>query len=364
MPGTKRRAKNNGLSYKNVVVAVLLGICVSGYLIYRSFSYQAFKEIEWTSGILMFILLALFLMAIRHLAYMYRVWLVTGKQLSFRQSFDTIMIWEFASTATPSTVGGAAVAMFILNKEKVNLGKSTAAVMVITFMDNLFFVVASALFFLLVGGEKMFAISESCGDELDFEMIDAIGGIGYIFLIGFIIELFITGFLGYGIFINPKGFKKILTGVFSIKLLNKWKPKAARTGEEIVTTSAEFQGYSIFFWLKIFLITTLAWSFKYLIVNIVLTAFGDISLTEQIVIMARVLALWVIMFIPFTPGASGVAEVAFLALMCAFVPAGLAATITLLWRMITYYPYLILGAIIFPRWIGRKFRRKTPINSK
>ncbi|MFQ8806537.1 MAG: hypothetical protein ACLR8Y_17415 [Alistipes indistinctus] len=34
---------------------------------------------------------------------------------------------------------------------------------------------------------------------------------------------------------------------------------------------------------------------------------------------------------------------------------GAATLIAVLWRLVTYYPYLVAGAIIFPRWIKQKF---------
>ena len=30
----------------------------------------------------------------------------------------------------------------------------------------------------------------------------------------------------------------------------------------------------------------------------------------------------------------------------------------LVWRMVSYYPYLFIGAIIFPRWVSQKFKLK------
>jgi uncharacterized protein (TIRG00374 family) len=56
-----------------------------------------------------------------------------------------------------------------------------------------------------------------------------------------------------------------------------------------------------------------------------------------------------------TPGGSGLAEYAFGELMApfgksAFVILGLA----FLWRILSYYSYLIIGAIILPRWLRKK----------
>jgi uncharacterized protein (TIRG00374 family) len=56
-----------------------------------------------------------------------------------------------------------------------------------------------------------------------------------------------------------------------------------------------------------------------------------------------------------TPGGSGVAEWAFGELMSdlttSFILLGAMAVI---WRLISYFPYLLIGSFILPRWLKRK----------
>jgi uncharacterized protein (TIRG00374 family) len=52
-----------------------------------------------------------------------------------------------------------------------------------------------------------------------------------------------------------------------------------------------------------------------------------------------------------TPGGSGLAEFMFTDFLGEFISKGLAPTLSILWRMLSYYPYLFIGAIILPRWI-------------
>lgn len=343
-----------GISRRNILIAVLIGLGVSAFLIARSFDVQAFRQIEWTSTVFLFMALALTMMIMRHLAYMYRVWLVTGKVLSLRQAFEVIMMWEFASAVTPSTVGGAAVAMFIVNREGINMGKSTASVMIITMMDNLFFVVASGVALLAIGFTDMFALNSTCAGELNMPFLKALGGLQYVFLLGFSFSAVVVLLLFYGALVNPRGVRKMLVAFTYIKWLKKLRHKAFQTGDDLITTARELRRKSAWFWIQLFLVTAFAWSLKYLVVNSVLTAFGHITGHEQIIIMSRVLALWVVMLIPFTPGASGLAEFTFLALMCPFIqPIELSGAVTLLWRSFTYYPYLLLGTIVMPRWLRR-----------
>jgi len=56
-----------------------------------------------------------------------------------------------------------------------------------------------------------------------------------------------------------------------------------------------------------------------------------------------------------TPGGSGFSEYVFATYLGDFIPSGLETAMALLWRFITYYPYLFIGAFIFPRWVKSKF---------
>lgn len=52
-----------------------------------------------------------------------------------------------------------------------------------------------------------------------------------------------------------------------------------------------------------------------------------------------------------TPGGTGVAEFAFNGFLQDFIPVGLARLLVVLWRLISYYPYLFIGAFVLPHWL-------------
>lgn len=352
----KQKERLKGLSRRNIYISLLLGLSVSGFLIWSTFDHESFVAIEWTNRVVLFLVLALFLIGVRHFAYMYRLWIVVGKKMRFRQLFDSIVMWEFASVASPGIVGGAAVAMFILNREGLSMGKSTATVMVITILDNLFFIIASVVLFLVVGLDEMFGVKDQCGKDLKF--LAFFGGLEYVFLAGISFSALITSILAYGAFFRPRTMKMLLIRSTRLPFLRKLKSKAVETGNEIIITAKEIKTKKAGFWIRSFAATIFGWMCKYLVVNALLTAFGYLTGYDQIVVMSRMLALWLIMLIPVTPGASGVAEVSFVALMCRYAPSGLSGALTLLWRFITYYPYLIIGAILMPRWLARTKRER------
>ena len=236
------------------------------------------------------------------------------------------------------------------------MGKSTSSVMIITLMDNVFFIASSLAFYFIVGIEQMFALSDACEKQLP--ILSTFGGLQYVFFIGLTFSAIITFLLAYGSLVNPVGMKSFLIRFTKLPFLRKLEDKAEEVGDEMITTAHEIRGKPWLFWVRGFGATVVAWTCKYVVVNVLLTAFGTLTGNDQLVVMSRMLALWLIMLIPITPGASGLAEIAFIALMCAFIPPGLAGALTLLWRFITYYPYLLLGVIILPRWLSRVAGKK------
>ncbi|MFN6076343.1 MAG: lysylphosphatidylglycerol synthase domain-containing protein [Fluviicola sp.] len=65
--------------------------------------------------------------------------------------------------------------------------------------------------------------------------------------------------------------------------------------------------------------------------------------------------LWMFLRVSPTPGGSGVAEWAFAELLSDYSSSLiLLGTLAVFWRLISYYPYLIIGSVILPRWIAKK----------
>jgi len=255
------------------------------------------------------------------------------------------MLWEFASSITPSVVGGSGVAMFILNKEGISLGKSTAVVMVTALLDELFYIVTVPLVILMIGTENLFPI----------ELSKSFGGITLstkeIFVIGYGFILFLTGLITYGVFINPLRLKKILTAIFKVKILKKWQRKAIKLGSNIIETSTELKNKPLLFWLKSFGATLFSWTARFWVVNFIILAFIDVS--DHFLIYGRQLVMWVILLISPTPGGTGVAEFAFNGFLKNFIPLGLAGLLVVLWRLISYYPYIFIGVFVLPKWLKR-----------
>ena len=128
------------------------------------------------------------------------------------------------------------------------------------------------------------------------------------------------------------------------------------TGTDLISTSRVFRKKSAAFWLKAFAATFFSWTARYWVVNFLLLAFFAID--GHILIFARQLVMWIMMLVSPTPGGSGFAEFVFSRYLGDFIPLGFAVVMALVWRLVSYYPYLFIGAIMLPRWLSGKFSRK------
>jgi len=200
---------------------------------------------------------------------------------------------------------------------------------------------------LAVGYQDLFPV------QLQKEIFGVTLGTQGIFLAGYFFIVFLTSIISYAVFFQPRGFKWILLWVFKLPFLRKWRHDAGDTGDDTIVTSKELRHKPFMFWVKAFAATLVSWTARYWVVNFLILAFVSLNFQEHLMVYARQLVMWVIMLISPTPGSTGVAEIAFSGFLKSFIPIGLAGTLALLWRLVSYYPYLFIGAVILPKRIRR-----------
>lgn len=310
---------------------------------------EMLKQVEWTWYSSFWILMAVIATAFRDLGYIYRLRVLSDGHLSWRQSFNATFLWEFASALSPSVVGGSGVAMFIIGREGIVLGRATAIVLVTALMDELFYVIMVPLVFLLVGMDNLFP--EQLNNAFWGLPIKSIFWIGYTFILALVCLIF------YGVFFRPRAFKFALLQVFRLKFLRRWRPQVIKVGDDIALTSVELRGKPKRFWFQAFGSTVFSWASRFLVINFIAAAFFHVD--DHLLLYARQLVMWVILLISPTPGGSGVAEVAFSGFFSDLLPSlGFIGAIAIIWRLFSYYLYLFIGVIILPKWL-----RKTRGNS-
>ena len=304
---------------------------------------SVFSEIDWNTRVFFWLFLALLGMFGRDLAYMWRIRLLTKNTLNFRKSGRVILLWEFASALAPGVLSGAAVAMFILNKEQISMGKSTAIVILTAFFDNLFYVVMIPLVFLMVPANELFPQNGTSSIPVET-----------IFWTGFSVFSVICFAMYLGIFQFPSSIQSILHRITSISFLKRWNEKANRTGADLAQTAVVFKQEKVGYWFQVFFATSCSWISRYLVINCILQAFLGLGAFQQLQVLSKQLVLWMFLRVSPTPGGSGVAEWAFGELLSQFSPSIiLLSGMAIIWRMMSYYPYLFIGSFLLPRWLKR-----------
>jgi uncharacterized protein (TIRG00374 family) len=336
-----------------IVLPILIGLAIVGWFILREMKSDVLSKLIFTWESVFWLFVAWCCMIGRDLGYIIRIRILTEKDLTWLQAFKVIMLWEFTSAITPSTVGGTAVAVVFLHKEGISTGRSTSIVLATSFLDELYFVIMFPLILLIVGGDILFTTTlAGTGPAL-------LNNLLYVAILGYTIILAWVLLVGYGLFINPNGIRQTIIHLFRLPVLRRWKDSAVKAGDDIVESSHELKRKSWSFWVKALTATFLSWTSRYWVMNAILVAFFAIN--KHFLIFARQLVTWIILIISPTPGGSGFAETILSRYISDALPVdpgyvtSIALAMAIIWRIISYYPYLIIGASIVPGWIQSKF---------
>lgn len=341
---------------KRLIIPLILGLGVAAYLIFKDFDLEAFKQFEWSSSVFLWLAVAIIMMVFRDLGYIIRLRILSDKTLSWKQSFQLTFLWEFASAISPGIVGGTAAAFVLLAQERIGTGRSTAIVLATSFLDVLFYVITVPILILFTGLYSHIPDTVMSGGILDRNVIITYFIVAYCILFAWAALVFI------GLFHRPRSIRYILIKLFSIPFLRKWREQAYEWGKDLVVASKEFRTKGFKFWLKAYGATFFSWVARFAAVNFIILAFNYTPLHGEIFI--RQLIMWCILLLPLTPGASLLAETAFASFLSPFFPnISLAKVGAVLWRVLSYYPYLLIGFLIFPLWINRILNQKKDSNS-
>ena len=337
-----------------ILLPILIGLGTATFLLIQSFDRQAFENISWTWNSSFWIFMAFVAMVVRDLAYMVRIRALTDHEINWTRSFVIIMLWEFCSAIVPGMLGsGYFFAIYILTREKINAGRSITAITLSSFQDGVFLALVAPFVYFVIGKEKLFsAMNLNTLSTVTFG-----SGFLYTFWTVYFIILAYKIFVAYALFINPRFVKWALLKIFSLPLLNRWRPGVRTTGDQLIIASKGLKNKSRRYWIESFGGTFVSWTARYTIVNCLVLAFTNAPVDNFLIFGKQVVMGIIILFTP-TPGGSGFAEFMFTKYLGEFIPTGLSASLGLLWRLISYYPYIFIGVILLPRWIRRHFTKE------
>ena len=279
-----------------------------------------------------------------------RVWFVAAKirflaegQLNWMQSFRVVLTWDFTSSVTPSTIGGAPMATYAMTKEGLNAGQSTAIILYGVLLDQLWFAIAVPI--LLISGLYYEVVPANIGMVGDISMLLLYAGL-----------LTYASLLAYSVLKNPAVLKKVVNGVFRLPLLRRWRETVKEEAEHLEEYSHELRKKPTSFLLKAFFLSTMAWLCRIALPTIVILSLLP---AHEILSILRSLAMNLAFLIMPTPGGSGGVEGLFAIFQGPLIDRkafiGLAV---FLWRVISYYISIGLGMMATTWYINQSMVQK------
>lgn len=321
-------------------------------MMFHQLEVQHLEKVQTNSNTLFWIAMAGFAYVIRHFFYAWRLRVLTDNFFSWRKAAELIVIWEFSSNVSPTSVGGSGVALFFLSQEKLSGGKTVALVLYTVVIDTLFFLLTLPLMFFLIGPLiiRPGMITWQGFDGYGFTFVLALAGMMAYGLLFF-----------YGLFINPRLVKRFLLLLSKIPFWKKARLSLRRTAMDVVVASEEIKLKNKRFHLKTIAATSGAWITRFLAINFLILALVTnvkLDFFDHSLLLARGAVMHVITSFSPTPGGAGIAEYLFGGFYSDYIPPSIASIVALIWRLVTYYPYLIAGVIVIPIWIKRLLDRK------
>ena len=256
-----------------------------------------------------------------------------GYKVGFFYSLNLVCANMLLAAVTPSSAGGEPVRIHELYKAGVKLGDSTAIVVTERILDGIVLGIGGAFFMFVLG-----SVWQQIGSVFSYLMY-----ISWI-AITVIVILFIYSMK------NPDFLKRIIHYT-SRWFTRKWESRRIehlaesidREVDNFHNTMADFLShgksgliYGLFF-------TALFWICEFIIVSFLLIGLSQPPILIESLVLQLVIA--VIMMIPLTPGASGIAEISFSSLYGLFVNSSVLGILVVLWRSILFYFNILLGLI-------------------
>lgn len=271
-----------------------------------------------------FLILGLFLHMFSWVFYAVRLKLLTslaGHEISFRLSLISTLASNFLAALTPSSAGGEPLRIKILADDGMSYGSATAVAVGERLLDSIFFVAALALFLIFSNFLTGFGLK--------------IGA--FFFALLFLLITFLWQLVsrperiaGFMLWLKKKTGNRPI--VFSLEReIWLFREAGIHLAKETLRRTPVMAA-----------LTALIWMCDFFVPSALLVGMGAdpktlLSITSQII-------LAIIAILPLTPGGSGVAELSMSYLYSMFVPPALLGPLVILWRVVTYFSNIVVGA--------------------
>lgn len=258
-----------------------------------------------------------------------------GYKVPFGHSLNMVCAGQLIAAITPSQVGGEPVRIHELYKADMPVADATAVVLIERLMEAVLMVLG------VIFAMSIFSFVYSDGVIPQGLIIAA--WCGTAFFTGLLLLLVI-------IMRKPALIKRIALKVGGL-FMKKMNPAAVEkiTGQildgvdEFYTTFRLFAGKAKWGLFIGFILTFCLWACEYSVASIILMGLGYPPNVLLSIVFQLIIA--VIMMVPLTPGAAGIAELAYAGFYATIIPSSVVGLFVVLLRMILYYSNILIGFI-------------------
>ena len=258
-----------------------------------------------------------------------------GHDVSYIKSFEIVTSGTLAASITPSSLGGEPLRIHLLHGQNIPLGKATAIVIGERVLDAIFILALAPLSIYVIRG------------VLDDSVFDFM----FIFAeLGLIIILFL---ILYALW-KPGPTKKVVYFFVNrlAPILGKKTDSALEKVIERVDSELEYFHDSISVLLNegrrglaFGILSTIAfWLVDFSMLYVILMGLNQHP--DIVIVFASQIIVIVLLVIPATPGASGVAEFAGTTIFSLFVASSVLGITVIAWRAFTFYMNILVGGFV------------------
>ncbi len=321
---------------KNTVLILMITMLVLVLVLKEDFAstVDALKNMDYKYLVLAFLAYALSIILKGVISYK----VVNEKdKYSLKESIKHNVIVQFFNGITPFSTGGQPMEVYMLKEHNIRISHATNFIM----QNFIFYQIALVLF-------GLFAVLYN----MKFHLFPDSPILRNLVLLGFIINSLVAVFLFIIAFSQKFTSFIIYHGInlFSkLKLIKdkevtkeRWKERIA----EFHKSTKELKKRKLLA-IEGILLNLLSLACFYIVPLFIVYSMHDfesITAVDSLVTSAYVLIIG--SFVPI-PGASGGIEYGFLSFFHAFLSSGVTSAVLLVWRFITYYLPMIIGAIVF-----------------
>lgn len=254
------------------------------------------------------------------------------------KSLGVVMAAEFAWCATPGGSGGPLTIMALLARSGVRPARGSAVFAMDQLSDLLFFLCA-------LSGILIYALFQHLSDRMEWLLI--------------VSALSLTGGLFSCVLVARYHRRLIRLSGRLLAGMNVEPRTRRRWARQLLHFLAAFTDALKLPWqtlIKVFVLTYVHWSLRYSVLYLALRGLGaDVQWAWTFLI--QMLSLGAGQF-SLLPGGAGAAELTSAALLAPMVGKSTAAAAILIWRVVTFYFYLLVGGPVFLLMLGRPLLKK------